>query len=853
MKSGEDRFVKMEVSEVLGEVGSSEKGLKSGEVSRRRKIDGENVVGEKKRLNVLSLFVGQFKNWLIVILIIAALVAWYLGERIEAGVIIGLVGLSVVLGFLQEFRAERALEELKKLIKQEAKVLRDGEWIKIDSKMLVPGDVVELRIGEVVPADMRLMEADELVANEAVLTGESVPVGKKIEMVKKKKMGVIDWENMALMGTEVVGGWGVGVVVGTGKKTVLGHTAGALEGKAPETDFVKQTRNFSKFLFRVIVVMTVVIFGANALLHKGILESFLFALALAVGVTPELLPAIMSITLAQGALNLSKKKVVVKRLMAVEDLGNIDTLCMDKTGTLTEGKFALSDFFDSEGVKNEEIVMMGALATGGRGEQAKGVVSNPMDKALWESEVVKKKEKELVATEVLDENEFDYKRRRMSVLVKWKGRRLLVAKGAVEEMLVVCDRLKVGGKEMKLTSKKKEEIRKKVEELANSGLRVIGVAEKKMNKEVSNEKDEKGMMWLGVLVFSDPIRRGVKESLAEFVDLGVGLKILSGDSVEVTRRIAGEAGFVFEEKDVISGEELTDLAAGMWLDMVREKKIFARVSPEQKEKIVAALNYDGHIVGFLGDGVNDAPALKAADVGISVESGVMVAREAADIILLRKDLTVLAEGIRTGRKIFGNIMKYIFNTISANYGNMLTVMVSSLFLKFIPLLPSQILLNNLISDLPLFAVAGDRVDEEMVRRPRRWNIGMIGKFMVFFGLLSSVFDLMMILPLIFIFKADVGVFRTAWFVESSLSEIWITFAIRTQKTFFKSRPSWGLVVMSIVASGMVVGIPVWSGGRELFEFMNLGKEIWIWVVVVVISYFGVTELAKRWFFRKVSI
>lgn len=835
------KFAKLSFDELYRELNTSYDGLSIKEANHRLNLQGENIVDKGKKKSAWLVLISQFKNWLMVALLIAAVIAYALGQHLEVGVIFSLVMLSVILGFFQEYRAEMALEKLAEYISRKSRVKRDGKWIEVDSEKLVVGDLVEIRIGDIVPADLRLIELDGLSVNESTLTGESMPVSKTVDKIRGAEPQ--HPKNMAFMGTSVAEGIGKGIVVSTGSATLLGKTASILARQPQETEFQKQTKKFSKFLFKVIVLMTAFVFIVNTALDKGVLDSFLFALALAIGITPELLPAIMTITLSQGSLKIAKKKVIVKRLMSVEDLGNIDTLCTDKTGTLTKGEFSLVGYESLDGGQDQILVLKALLCTSGElvGEQI--LTTNPIDKALWMSKEAKSIKHQLKSFQLIDENEFDFSRRRMSVLVKADNITTLIVKGSVESMVSIA----------KASEDQKEMILSKTKNLENQGYRVIGIGEKLLEKTTSEVNDEENITFLGFLLFSDPIKTTALKSLEKLRRLGVNIKILSGDSETVTAYIARQAGFDGENEKIVSGEELLGLSIEEFEKRVANTTLFARVTPEQKYKIVESLNKEGHVVGFLGDGVNDAPALRAADVGIAVDSGAMVAKEAADIILLRKDLMVLADGIEAGRKTFGNIMKYILNTISANYGNMFTVSLSSLFLKFIPLLPSQILLNNFISDIPLFAVATDNVDADFVKKPKKWNIGTISRFMLYFGLISSIFDFLMILPMVFIWHVSTDVFRTAWFIESSLSEILVTFAIRTKLPFYKSIPSFLLIGFSLFSSLVVIGMPLTVLGETLFEFSIMPLSLWIWVGIVVVGYFVAVELSKRRFFKRFEL
>ncbi|MCX6816888.1 MAG: magnesium-translocating P-type ATPase [Candidatus Beckwithbacteria bacterium] len=825
-------FWALSSSAVLKQVDSSVQGLTHSQITGRLKTNGFNLVEKESARPALKILLLQFQNWLITALLLAALISYFLGERLESLVIISVVFLSVFSGFIQEYRAEKALKKLRKYISHKAKVLRDGLWQQIDSQNLVIGDIVQLRIGDIVPADMRLIKLDSLLTNEAVLTGESIPVVKKVSPVSAKYFLPQDLINLVFMGTAVAGGRATGVVVATGKNTFFGKTAAYLGQNTSETEFQVQTRKFSQFLFRVILVMTVFVFVVNAWQNKGVFNSFLFALALAVGITPEMLPAIMTITLSQGALQMAKKKVIVKRLMSVEDLGNIDTLCTDKTGTLTEGKFSLSDFITLDGQKDLNLVAKALVCTSG---------FNSTDQALRESEPAQLVASKLKEFKVIDENEFDFDRRRMSVLVKINHQpNLLIVKGAPDSILSISQ----------LSSTKRQQANRQIAGYENSGFRVIAVAEKQLNHNTSSQRDETKMTLIGLLLFTDPVKLHVKESLVLLNKLGIDVKIISGDSPLITYAVAKQVGLTIDKTDIITGDLLAKMSAADLATTVNRFSVFARITPELKYKIVKSLNQKGCVIGFLGDGINDAPALEAADVGIAVDTGTDISKDAADIILLKKDLQILAEGIQAGRKTFANIMKYILNTISANFGNMFTVSVSSLFLNFIPLLPSQILLNNFISDVPLLTVATDNVDREFIKKPKHWNIKMIGRFMTYFGLISSFFDLALILPLLLLWKVPPGIFRTAWFVESSLSEMIVTFAIRTRLPFYKSLPSFWLIGSTLLSCLLVIALPLLIFGHKFFEFHSLSLSIWTWLAAVLFLYFMTTEFLKRWFFNR---
>lgn len=832
------------INKLLTILNTSQKGLTTLEANKRLKKYGYNQIIKKEILPpALNIFLAQFKNWLMLVLVFTAIVLFLLGEHFNSLIILSILIASVLFGFFQEYKAERISQELKKFISYRVMTKRDGKWKEINSKNLTIGDIVKLQIGDLVPADIRLIKIDELTANESSLTGESFPVNKTTKQIKEDSNQPQKITNMVFMGTSIVEGYGIGVVVATGNNTFFGKTALYLEKTTRETEFQKEIRKFSSLIFRIFLTMTIFVFLINSLYGKGVINSFLFAVALGVGIAPELLPAIITVTLSQGALKMAHRKVIVKHLISVEDLGNVDTLCTDKTGTLTKGTLSLSKYLNAEGKEDKEVLIKALICTKNfvYGKNFSSI--SPIDQALWNDKKAEILKNELADYKPIDENEFDFKRRRMSVLVNYKKKNLLVVKGSPESILSITN----------LPPKQQEFFLQKAKTYEREGFRVIAVGETQLFKKISSKADEKNLALVGFLLFHDPIKPEAKKSLRLFQDLGVKIKILSGDSVEITKSIAKQVGINVNKEKILSGEELEFLPETTFEKYAWKYNLFARLTPEQKYKIVASLNKKGHVVGFLGDGINDAPALKAADVGIAVDTGAPVAKEAADIILLEKNLEILAAGIKWGRKTFGNIMKYIMNTISANFGNMFTVAISSLFLRFIPLLPKQILLTNLLSDIPLFAIATDRVDPQFTHRPKRWNTKMISNFMLYFGFISSFFDLILILPMAFLWKSSPEIFRTAWFIESSLSEMAITFVIRTKLPFYKSIPSKLLILTSLFSGGMVILLPILNVGQKLFDFVNLPLYLWAWLILVLVGYFILTEIIKHSFFKKFDL
>lgn len=845
-------FWSLNQKELFQTLQTDENGLSDEEAKKRLVIYGLNEIEKGAKRTGFSIFLTQFKNPLILVLLGAALISFFLSETVDAIVIIAIVLISAVLGFFQEYKAEKALQVLEKFLTRKARVLRQKEVEDINAQDLVPGDIVLLHLGDIIPADIRLLEEQGLSLNEASLTGESLPVQKQITVVNKELSLPTELKNMVFMGSSVLSGLGRGVVVGTAKNTFIGKTAKYLQEKEFAGEFQKSINSFSGFLLKVILAMTIFVFISNAILGKGFFDSFLFAVALAVGITPEVLPILMTIALSNGALKMAKEKVIVKKLASVEDFGNVDTLCCDKTGTLTEGVLSLIKYINVEDQEDEKVLIQALLCNTERKIGKHFIFNNPLDKALWEDKRAAKFQPVVSQYQILAENEFDFERRRSSVMVKGAGKELLVVKGASDAMLAICSQVKSLDKVRSFTPQEKLKIEKRINDYEKQGYRVIVVGQKEIGRNKTNTK-ESDLTLEGFLLFQDPAKKTAANALRTLQKLEVKIKILSGDSPFVTEKICQDVGLEIEKDKIITGNDLQGLNELEIEALVRQYNVFSRVTPEQKYLIVKSLNKEGHIVGFLGDGVNDAPALKIADVGISVNSGTEIAKEAADVILLHKNLQILADGIVEGRKIFSNITKYILNTISANFGNMFTVAASSLFLKFIPLLPSQILLNNFISDLPLLTISTDHVDEELLKKPRRWNIKLISRFMIYFGFISTFFDLALIIPLIWFFKVDEAVFRTAWFIESSLSEIVVTFAIRTRHAFWKSQVSKLLLWVSIGTICGTIILPFLPIGQELFEFKALPLFIVGFIALILGLYFGTTEVLKRYFFRRFEL
>jgi P-type Mg2+ transporter len=829
--------------ELLKELGSSEKGLSSLEADLRWERDQDKLIREAKKRSVLSVLFAQFKNALILVLISCAILSFFLGEGTDGIVIIFIIIINAALGFFQENKTNKILEELKKYIKIKSKVLRSAQITSIDSDKIVTGDIVYFNIGDVVPADIRLLKSDNLSANESALTGESIPVSKDQGMADAHEVLPQKLSNMLFMGTSIAGGTGYGVVTSVGKDTFFGKTSQYLQENAVEGNYQKSVRLFSNFLLKVIMIMTLAVFIFNVALGKGLFISFLFSIALAVGITPEALPVIMTITLSRGASKMAAKQVLSKSIGAIENLGSMNVLCCDKTGTLTIGEPSLIDVVNTDNQKDLLVLQYGALCNTS-GEHPI-TIDNPLDRAIAKYYDDNHPEASSLM-KVIDVNEFDFQRRRMSVLVSSPEGNELICKGAPESILSVSA---FAGKEP-LTEELKKIVFDRVQKYEEDGYKVIAIATRGTDLFDSSKDDEKNLSLKGFLLFLDPAKETVYASLKNLEEQGVEIKIISGDSPHITRRICTDIGLEINRSRIITGDDLNSANDEQFKTYALEYNVFARVIPEQKLKLVKALTQSGKVVGFLGDGINDAPALKAADIGISVDTAAGIAKEAGDIILLRKSLAVLSEGITEGRKAFANMNKYLLNSISSNFGNMFTVAIASLFLPFIPLLPPQILLNNLLNDFPMIVISTDNVDDTSLKRPKSWDLKFISNFMICFGLISTVFDLFIIFFLVYMWHENADVFRSSWFIYSVASELVVMFSIRTAGIFFKSRPGKWLVISSALIVAIAFILPFTKLGQIFFSFSEPDKRNILPMFITILLYISAVEIAKFFFYRK---
>ncbi|MCV7246324.1 magnesium-translocating P-type ATPase [Mycobacterium mantenii] len=819
------------VDEVLRWLDSSPAGLSSAEAAARLTRYGPNAV-RTHRVNPLAVLGRQLRNAVLMLLAGTAVVSFFLGDSMQAVIIGVILAASIGLGFVNEYRAERAAAALHAGMQHKAVVRRDGEFVALAVTALVPGDVVRLSLGEAVPADVRLIEVSGLECDEGILTGESIGSEKSPQPVPPGT-DLPDATDLAFMGTIVSAGEGTGVVYATGKNAEFGRIASGLDERPPETGFQVGLRRFSYLLLQVAIALMVVILASNLLLRKPIIDSVLFSLAIAVGITPQLLPAVVSTGLATGSRQLAKVKVLVKRLVCIEDLGDIDVLITDKTGTLTEGRLRLVDTIDASGAHSESVRRLGLLATDVDPETG-GASANPLDAALWEASQAHEVSGGAVHRVAM--LPFDHERRATSALVDDDGGRVLVVKGAPEQVLAQCRTVAPVTNET-------------LGVLFAAGRRVVAVAVKPAPTLTTlTRADECDLSLVGFLVFADEPKSAARQSLSELADLGIELKIATGDNPRVAEKVCSELGLA--SKGTITGAQLDPLGDDEFVDAAQNHTIFARISPEQKARLITALRRNGRSIGFLGDGVNDALALHSADVGISVDSATDVAKDAADVVLLEKDLSVLATGVAEGRRIFANTIKYVLMGTSSNFGNMFSAAAASALLPFLPMLPSQILLNNLLYDSSQLAIPTDRVDEEQLHAPSHWNVAFIRRFMLIFGPISSLFDFLTFGLMLGVLNAGAIEFRTGWFVESLATQTLIIFAIRTRKVpFFRSRPSGWLAAtcLTVVAIGAVLTI---SPLAHTLGFTLLPWQFFAVLGAFVISYLVLVELAKLMFYAE---
>ncbi|MCL7987864.1 magnesium-translocating P-type ATPase [Sphingobacterium sp. lm-10] len=828
------------VEELLTELNSAQGGISEEEAASRLAIYGPNSLSNKSETSAYLLFLQQFKSPITLILIAAAILSFLLQDRTDAIIILSIVLVSSCLGFWQEYGASNAVAKLLKLVQVTVKVVRGGDVMSLSTALVVRGDIVVLSAGDIIPADCIIMNSQDLFVDEAAFTGESYPVEKQAGVLAEDT-SVSKRSNMLFMGSHVISGKASVIVVSTGMSTEFGKISDRLQHNAPATEFEVGIKKFGYMLMQITLVLILIIFAFNVLLHKPILDSFLFSLALAVGLTPQLLPVIITVNLASGAKKMAIQKVIVKRLSAIENFGSMNVLCSDKTGTITEGKVKLYKAFGFDGVDDEKVSRYAFF----NAVMQKGF-KNPIDEAIIDVFA----QSNFQLPELLGEVPYDFSRKRLSIGAVVDENTTLITKGAFQQILSICKRVQVGPKNIAdLSDDRKSSLLDLYEQYSKEGYRTLGLCYRIIDNAAISKQIEEDMVFLGFVTFYDPPKESAISAIANLEKLGVKLKIITGDNALVAESLAKQVGIL--NPVVVSGESLREKSSEAIQVAVLQADIFAEVEPSQKEQIILALKKSKNVVGFMGDGINDAAALHAADVGISVDTAVDVAKEAADLVLMNQNLEVLINGVKESRRTFANTMKYIFMATSANFGNMFSMAGASLILPFLPLLPKQILLTNLLTDVPETTIATDNVDEEYINSPHRIDIGFIKKFMFVFGLLSSLFDFCTFGLLILVLRANEQQFQTGWFLESVVSASLIVLVMRTRLPFFKSKPGWALLFANLLIIITVLILPLTPLG-SVFGFVALPIQFYIYMLLIVAVYVLIADYVKRWFYRKVA-
>ncbi len=852
-------------SEVLARLNTSLAGLTADEAQERLETHGYNEISAAARASVIIKFLSHFKSPVTIILIVAAILSGVLADFTDATIILSIVLVSVTLDFSQEFRAEKAADQLRKRVANTASVLRDGAKKETDVSELVPGDIISLSVGDIVPADAIALSVKDCFVDQSALTGESFPAEKAPGPLSDEMIGDRGkWNNYLFMGTSVTNGTATAAVVKTGKDTEYGEIAKRAAQRRPGTEFERGLRRFGLLILQVTFVLVIFVFLINALYRHTVLESVLFAVALTVGLTPGLLPMILSINLAKGGISMSKKGVIVKRLAAIQNFGSMDILCSDKTGTLTENRVTVILHVDIDGKDSDKVFLYSFLNS-----SYQTGLRSPLDDAI-----LNYKEVSRAPYVRVDEIPFDFVRKRLSVVVNDGTNSVLITKGAPEEIGKVVGAYELAGEVHPIDSEVRIRIERKYNELSSQGLRVLGVSYRLMATDRSgfSISDETGMVFLGFIAFMDPLKETAGESIELLRRAGVRLKVLTGDNEAVAGYVGQQLGFqlrrsrrgsAYDEKlgkmvrtdrpapmNIVRSSEIESMTDDVLARVVERADIFTMVTPGQKSRIISVLKANGHVVGYIGDGINDAPSMKAADVSISVANAVDIAKESAEIILLQNDLKVIRDGVIEGRKTFGNTLKYILMAISSNFGNMFSAAAASLFLTFLPMLPIQILLNNLLYSFAQLAIPADNVDEVYVQRPQRIDTTFIRNFMIFFGPISSIFDFLTFFIMIVFFKASGSLFQTAWFVESLFTQSLVIFVIRTRTIpFFRSKPN-RLLVFNVAAVLIVALLFPFTYVGKFFSFVPLPYTFLLVLLVFIVVYLTLVEGMKRWFYRR---
>jgi len=843
-------------AEILRKMGTTLNGLSVSEAEKRLNEFGPNIPTVKEKFTFLKDILRRIWNPLVILLFIICAVSFLMGDFRSVIVVSAMIFLSVFLGYIQEQRSVKASEKLQKLVQTSVIVLRENKEVQIPIEEVVPGDIVILAAGSIIPADIRILQAKDFFVNQSILTGESMPVEKFAVVESADKEDLLSFQNACFQGSTVVSGSARGLVLATGLNTMLGTISKNLSTTKEETSFDQGVRSFVWLMVRFMAIMVAVTFLIVGITKGNWTEALLFGLSIAVGLTPEMLPMIMTVCLSKGAIAMSKKKVIVKNLKSIQNFGAMNILCTDKTGTLTQDNIVLEKHLDVAGRESQDVLeyayMNSYFQTGLR---------NLLDRAILAHEEIKVEPN----ARKIDEIPFDFTRKRMSVIIEYNDQHVLICKGAVEDIYCVCDRYQVDEDIFPLIDAVKNALLEDYTELSAQGFRVLAIAYREFDrdKKTFSVNDEQNLILLGYIAFFDPPKDSAKGALAALKKSGVEVKILTGDNELVTKKVCDDVEL--EIKGVVTGAELSKMNDEEFKNCVRNANVFARLTPAQKEQIIKELQKMGNVVGFMGDGINDAPAMRAADVGISVDTAVDVARESADIILLEKSLMVLEDGIIEGRKVFANIIKYIKMGASSNFGNMFSVVGGSYFLPFLPMTPIQILTNNLLYDVSQIGIPSDEVDNEFVERPRSWDISFIKKFMIFIGPISSFFDYATFILMLYFFNCILfsspgtspeskayyeKLFHTGWFVESLLTQTLIVHIIRTNKIpFFQSRPSHFMLFTTLSVMAVAIFLP-YSPLADILGLVPLPAVYWLWIAGFLITYSIITHLVKTWFNKR---
>ena len=836
------KLVELSNDELLDKYDSFIEGLSLKEVIKRREVYGKNILKEEKKKSILSFIIDSFKDPFIYILIVLAVINFSLGDRLGSLIIILLAIISSTIRLVQDYSAYKFDLKLKSKLFTVISTIRDNKVKDINIKDIVPGDIIELNAGSIIPSDVILLEVKDLFINQSIFTGESVPIEKKIN---SNGDSLLDLERICFMNSSVVSGSGKALVIKTGKNTYLGTIAKDMLTTKKITNFQKEMNAVSKTLIEAMLVITVLVFILNTLIHHDIMQALLFAISVAVGITPSMLPMIVNVNLSKGSKSLAKKETLVKRSEAIENLGSIDTLCTDKTGTLTEDKIVLQLYLNSDFKEDREVLTYAYLnshySTGIKNLIDKAIISYAKNKGLLISRYQK-----------IDEIPFDYERRKASVIVRDEDKVLMLTKGAIKEVLDSCNKIRHQGKSIKLTNEFKDKILEKAKELNKEGMQVIALALKETKTISKSYNDDKDLTFIGLVAFLDPVKKGVSRVIKDLRKVGVNTKILTGDNPDATKTICTLAGF--NSDNILTGPDIEKLTSDELKVKVEEVDVFARLTPLQKELIVNTLKDNGHVVGYMGDGVNDAPSLIKADVGISVNDATSIAKEASDIILLRKSLKVVYDGVIEGRKVYGNIMKYMKMALSASFGDCFSVLIASIFLPFLPMIPIQFLLQDLLYDLSQTAIPFDDVDKEFLITPHKWDTSDLKRFMVIMGLVASVIDVVAFLIFYFVLgfnSNNVILFQTAWFIEGVISQTMIVHFVRTSKIpFIESIANKYLLLSTSLCIIASIILPILLVNIKSFHFAYLPVAFYFYVIILLILYMVIEEIVKRLYIKK---